>query len=110
MCLPWKTKAPLNATGCHCSAGYYGPSCSDTQDPYCSSSAHVNLQMTLTDSYGDGWTFSNFALTDALTGLVVGDALDSLCTGSRSNSNSNSNSNSRPDQTRSLVALPPTQL
>ena len=82
VCLPWHTKAPLNATGCHCSAGYYGPSCADTEDPYCSSSTHVNLQMILTDSYGDGWTFSNYALTDAITGLIVGDALDSLCTGS----------------------------
>ena len=82
VCLPWHTKAPLNATGCHCSAGYYGPSCADTEDPFCSSTTHVNLEMTLTDSYGDGWTFANYALTDVATGLIVGNAIDSLCTGS----------------------------
>jgi hypothetical protein len=32
------------------------------------------------DSYGDGWTFTNFAILDS-NGLVVDGAFDSLCSG-----------------------------
>ena len=34
------------------------------------------------DAYGDGWTYTSFAISDVSTGEVVSNAMDSLCYGS----------------------------
>ena len=71
-CLP----VPLtNDYHCYCDAGAYGNTCESSMDT-CS----FNIKMKMYDAYGDGWTFNNYAITDA-NGLVVAGAYDSLCYG-----------------------------
>lgn len=65
---------------CHCNVGYSGTSCESTSNVFCSA-PHYNADIRLYDSYGDGWSFASFALTNLDTGLVVDDAIDALCTG-----------------------------
>lgn len=80
VCMPEFTSGPLNQTiKCHCFGGYYGDSCAATSDPNCAA-AHNTLHISLYDSYGDGWTFTNFAIENEI-GEVVDDAFDSLCYG-----------------------------
>lgn len=63
---------------CHCNVGMYGDSCDISSDPLCS--AGNKITVSLTDSFGDGWTFSNFAILNN-DGLIVDGAYDSLCYG-----------------------------
>jgi hypothetical protein len=76
VCLP----APLNSSHleCYCDGGYYGPTCSATSDPLCAAQ-HYSMVVTMADSYGDGWTFTNYVLQDANTLEVVDGAYNSLC-------------------------------
>ena len=66
---------------CHCNVGRSGTTCASSSDTFCALS-HFNLDMTLLDTYGDGWSFASFALTDLVSGLIVDDAVDALCAGS----------------------------
>lgn len=71
-CLP----VPLtNDYNCYCDAGAYGDTCESSTDT-CS----LHIVMKMYDAYGDGWTYNNYAITDA-NGLVVAGAYDSLCYG-----------------------------
>lgn len=71
---------PSNTKYCHCDTGTYGPSCSLTQQPMCISNS-IKLHFYMQDSFGDGWTFSKFALTNTETGMIVDGAFDSMCAG-----------------------------
>lgn len=64
---------------CHCTAKYYGQTCAATSDPNCNVN-HARVTMHMQDSYGDGWTFASYAISDS-NGRVVGNAIDSLCSG-----------------------------
>lgn len=85
VCLPAHSYPPYSVGGpntntCHCNGGKYGPSCSSSSDPLCSGT-HNTVSVDLYDAFGDGWTFTNYALLDS-NGLVVDGAFDSLCSGS----------------------------
>jgi hypothetical protein len=72
---------PSTTLYCHCDTGYYGPTCIFTSPPMCQADHHSSLKLDLYDSFGDGWTFANYALTSASTGMIVDGAFDSLCSG-----------------------------
>jgi hypothetical protein len=67
---------------CHCMDSYYGESCSEEIPSTCDQS-EANINVRMFDAYGDGWTFTSFAITDSVTGDVVGNAMDSLCYGNQ---------------------------
>jgi hypothetical protein len=69
----------LNATQCYCEAGYGGAACEVVTSDVCGRSSHKIL-INLYDSYGDGWSFGRFLITDLL-GQTVNGATDSLCEG-----------------------------
>ena len=71
---------PSSSLYCHCDTGWYGPSCVLSSPPMCLAST-FNILLDLFDSFGDGWTFANYAITNADTGMVVDGAFDSLCAG-----------------------------
>jgi hypothetical protein len=71
--------AETNEMTCHCNAMKYGLACDEGTDPLCAESTKTTVR--LLDTYGDGWTFTNFAITDPTTGLIVDGAYDSLCYG-----------------------------
>jgi hypothetical protein len=76
VCLPDRLNQSKHE--CYCDGGYYGPSCSAPTDPLCTA-AHYSLVVDMLDSYGDGWTFTNFVVQDATTLEVVDGAYNSLC-------------------------------
>lgn len=79
MCLPWKhINNTFSSSYCHCDFHAFGSTCSLTSDPACSTG--MVLQMQLQDSYGDGWSFSSFAIRNEF-GYVVDNAFDALCFG-----------------------------
>ena len=65
---------------CHCDTGSYGPLCRSPKPPMCVSSNHT-MTLDLYDSLGDGWTFTNYAITNVRTGMIVDGAFDSMCAG-----------------------------
>ena len=67
---------------CHCDGDWYGSTCDEDRDPVCILSGAANVRVEMTDTVGDGWTFSNYAILDLLSGDVVDNAYDSLCYGS----------------------------
>lgn len=71
----------LNSTRCYCDAGYEGVSCQDVTPDYCDRSSH-RVTIELFDSFGDGWSFGRFLITD-FEGRTVNGATDSLCQGSK---------------------------
>ena len=76
------TTTPSNSLYCHCDTGTYGPTCVLTEPPMCISSSII-LDLSLYASYGEGWTFANFALTNSETGMIVDGAFDSMCSGAQ---------------------------
>jgi hypothetical protein len=70
---------PPNSTQCFCEAGYGGPTCGLVTTESCGHSSH-KVSISLYDSYGDGWSFGRFLITD-LVGQTVNGATDSLCDG-----------------------------
>ena len=74
-------RSPVALT-CHCNVGTFGEACDSLVDTFCQA-PHFNAQVSLYDSFGDGWTFASYALTNLDTGLVVDDALDALCAGTQ---------------------------
>eukprot|EP01041_Mallomonas_annulata_P006029 gene6029-12152_t len=83
LCLPSHQDRPGNDSAdliCHCDQGTYGFACQYIRDPACSSDTATTITIAMTDTYGDGWTFANFAISDA-DGLIVDDAFDGLCFG-----------------------------
>ena len=71
---------PSSSLYCHCDTGWYGSTCVLSSPPMCLASS-FNILLDLFDSFGDGWTFANYAITNADTGMVVDGAFDSLCAG-----------------------------
>lgn len=65
---------------CYCSDTYYGASCGSTTDSLCTQHGSKKITVTMFDTYGDGWTFSSYAITDA-NGYIVDNGMDSLCGG-----------------------------
>jgi len=65
---------------CHCKAGYYGASCSSVSDPTCANLESTTVTIDMTDAYGDGWSFANFAILDSQN-RVASNAYDGLCFG-----------------------------
>lgn len=78
MCMPSDVHGSINA--CYCDSGYYGETCDSST--YSCSSGH-SIEIFLDDTFGDGWSYSSFAIYNASTGLVVDNAFDSLCYGSQ---------------------------
>lgn len=74
-------RSPVALT-CHCNVGTYGEACDSAVDAFCKA-PHFSAQVSLYDTFGDGWSFASYALTNLDTGLVVDDALDALCTGTQ---------------------------
>ena len=71
--------APTGAVSCYCDAGYYGSIC-DSTSTSCSSSHSHHVTISMTDAFGDGWSFASFVVSDS-TGATASGALDSLCDG-----------------------------
>lgn len=69
-----------NSTTCYCDNGYTGTSCENIIEKSCSGSSH-KISITLYDSFGDGWSFGRFTITD-FSGRTINSATDSLCDGS----------------------------
>lgn len=69
-----------NSTECYCEAGYHGPNCENNKTSSCDRTSH-KVTISLFDSYGDGWSFGRFSITN-LEGRTVLGATDSLCEGS----------------------------
>ena len=74
------TSTPSDSLYCHCDTGTYGPTCVLTEPPMCISNSII-MNLDLYASYGEGWTFANFALTNSETGMIVDGAFDSMCSG-----------------------------
>lgn len=68
-----------NSTECFCEAGYSGASCEVATTSSCDRSSH-KVTINLFDSYGDGWSFGRFSITN-FEGRTVYGATDSLCEG-----------------------------
>ena len=80
ICLPPYRSSAFEV--CHCDIGKYGDDCSYDRDPACNQAAgSAHLSVDMLDSYGDGWTFSSYAIIDLNSGLIVDNAFDSLCYG-----------------------------
>lgn len=78
ICLPQANPYGYNSSYyCHCNTGIYGADCDKTVSEICDGAFTVEIDMT--DTYGDGWTFTSFAITNLTTNLVVDNAYDSLC-------------------------------
>jgi subtilisin family serine protease len=67
-----------NSNICHCNVGYYGNTCDSTDDNMCNT-VKKKIKIDLYDSEGDGWTFTNFVITNVITGLIADSAYDALC-------------------------------
>jgi hypothetical protein len=68
----------LNNSKCFCNGGYFGTDCAFSSNPYCTNN---KFTANFYDFGYDGWDYARFQITDS-SGLVVGGALDSLCSGS----------------------------
>ena len=66
---------------CFCDPGYWGNDCAALSNPSCSADQHYSLQVQMQDTFGDGWSFSKFAIVEKDTQQIADDAFDSLCGG-----------------------------
>ena len=82
VCLEGETAADTLQTQpiCFCDPEYYGESCSSTVNPNCVG-PHNTLNFEMTDSYGDGWTYSRYTIIQQSNGQIIDNAMDSLCDG-----------------------------
>jgi hypothetical protein len=71
----------LNSTQCFCEAGYEGSACEIATTETCDRSSH-RVTIDLYDSFGDGWSFGRFLITN-FEGKTVNGATDSLCEGTQ---------------------------
>jgi aqualysin 1 len=76
ICLP-QTTVTSTPTYCYCDTGTYGNICQYQADPLCSDG--TTLEVDMTDTYGDGWTFTSFAIKNISSGEIIDNAYDSLC-------------------------------
>jgi hypothetical protein len=82
VCLPmYAPSIPDYSTSpktCHCNGGTYGTTCSASSDTSCDASNNNKQKVTMYDQFGDGWSFTSYAILDT-NGYIYNNIYDSLC-------------------------------